>query len=66
MNIDPRLAAHGENAGTVASAAARQTVPGIIALLLGGFFLLGAGFAPIEAVHNAAHDTRHAFAFPCH
>jgi cobalt transporter subunit CbtB len=28
--------------------------------------LLGAGFAPIEVVHNAAHDTRHAFAFPCH
>ncbi len=65
MNIDPRLAARGENAGTVVSAAG-QTIPGIIALLLGGFFLLGAGFAPIEAVHNAAHDTRHAFAFPCH
>jgi len=66
MNIDPRLAARGESTGTVVSVAGRQTIPGIIALLLGGFFLLGAGFAPIEAVHNAAHDTRHAFAFPCH
>jgi len=26
----------------------------------------GVGFSHIEAVHNAAHDTRHANAFPCH
>jgi cobalt transporter subunit CbtB len=25
-----------------------------------------AGFSHIEAVHNAAHDTRHSSAFPCH
>ena len=25
-----------------------------------------AGFSHIEAVHNAAHDTRHSAAFPCH
>jgi cobalt transporter subunit CbtB len=24
------------------------------------------GFAPVSAVHNAAHDTRHSAAFPCH
>jgi cobalt transporter subunit CbtB len=30
-----------------------------------GLFLFIA-FAPIEAVHNATHDARHAFAFPCH
>ncbi|MEH6444609.1 MAG: CbtB domain-containing protein [Oceanospirillaceae bacterium] len=36
------------------------------AVLLGiGLFML-VGFAPMEVVHNAAHDTRHAFAFPCH
>ncbi|WP_205547668.1 CbtB domain-containing protein, partial [Pseudomonas carnis] len=23
-------------------------------------------FSHIEAVHNAAHDTRHSAAFPCH
>ena len=40
--------------------------PALIAALLGTFLVLGAGFAPISAVHNAAHDTRHAFAFPCH
>ena len=24
------------------------------------------GFAQIDNVHNAAHDTRHALSFPCH
>ncbi|HKF71886.1 MAG TPA: CbtB-domain containing protein [Stellaceae bacterium] len=38
----------------------------LVATLLGAFLVLGAGFAPIAAVHNAAHDARHAFAFPCH
>jgi cobalt transporter subunit CbtB len=36
------------------------------ALLLGLFLVLGAGFSPISVVHNAAHDSRHSFAFPCH
>jgi cobalt transporter subunit CbtB len=36
------------------------------ALLLGAFLLLGAAFAPIAIAHNAAHDARHSFAFPCH
>ena len=38
----------------------------VVALLLGAFVLIGAGFAPIAAIHNAAHDSRHSFAFPCH
>lgn len=24
------------------------------------------GFAPLEVIHNAAHDTRHSSGFPCH
>ena len=36
------------------------------ALFLGLFLVLGAGFSPISVVHNAAHDSRHSFAFPCH
>jgi cobalt transporter subunit CbtB len=36
------------------------------AVLLGAFLVLGAGFAPIDVAHNAAHDARHSFAFPCH
>ena len=44
----------------------RLSVPVVLALLLGAFLLYGAGFAHPEALHNAAHDSRHAFAFPCH
>ena len=36
------------------------------AILLGVVMLFGVGFAPVGVVHNAAHDTRHAVAFPCH
>lgn len=24
------------------------------------------GFSPLASVHDAAHDSRHALAFPCH
>ena len=37
--------------------------------LLLGFglaIIFAVGFIPTEAAHNAAHDTRHALAFPCH
>ena len=36
------------------------------AALLGVLLVWGVGFAPLEAVHNAAHDVRHSAAFPCH
>ena len=42
-------------AGTVAAAA-----------LLGALFVYIAGFLPVEAMHDAAHDTRHAITAPCH
>ena len=44
----------------------RLLVPALAAALLGTFLVIGAGFVQIPAVHNAAHDSRHAFAFPCH
>ena len=40
--------------------------PALLALLLGAFLILGTGFAHSDAIHNAAHDSRHSFAFPCH
>lgn len=55
---------------TAPSSAKTSQLP--IALQLGTAMALGialfmlVGFAPMEAVHNAAHDARHAFAFPCH
>lgn len=36
------------------------------ASILGLVLLYGAGFASVDIAHNAAHDARHAFAFPCH
>ena len=39
---------------------------GTLSLVLGFGFVYLVGFAPMSAVHNAAHDTRHTAAFPCH
>jgi cobalt transporter subunit CbtB len=39
---------------------------GIAALLLGVLFIGVTGFAPMQAIHDAAHNTRHAISFPCH
>ena len=40
--------------------------PAILAIAFGIFILYGVGFAQPQLLHDAAHDTRHAFAFPCH
>lgn len=36
------------------------------ALVFGMAVIFAVGFLPMDAAHNAAHDTRHAVAFPCH
>jgi cobalt transporter subunit CbtB len=38
----------------------------VLAMTLGLFIVGVVGFSHISAVHNAAHDVRHANAFPCH
>ncbi len=50
----------------VQSAAPAVVVPAVLAILLGVFLVYGVGFASPMAVHNAAHDARHSFTFPCH
>lgn len=45
---------------------AQRKVVGAVALLAGLACIFFVGFAPMAAVHNAAHDTRHGAAFPCH
>ena len=47
-------------------AAANRKLAALFAAALGFVIVFAAGFAPSETVHNAAHDTRHSFAFPCH
>lgn len=46
--------------------AAHRVAPAVLALLFGAFLVLGTGFAHSTTIHNAAHDGRHALAFPCH
>ncbi len=43
-----------------------RTAAVVVAVLLGVFVLMGSGFLQADLLHNAAHDARHAFAFPCH
>ena len=43
-----------------------RTFIGTLTLGLGLGLIFLVGFAPVSAVHNAAHDTRHSAAFPCH
>lgn len=38
----------------------------VVAMFLGVVMIFMAGFAPLEIVHNAAHDSRHSAGFPCH
>ena len=43
---------------------ARRTAA--FAVALGGFLVFLTGFSHTEALHNGAHNTRHALSFPCH
>ena len=38
----------------------------VAAMMRGAVLIWGVGFAPAAVLHNAAHDARHANAFPCH
>jgi len=41
-------------------------IAAVLGLLVGSFLIIGVGFAHPQTIHNAAHDTRHSTAFPCH
>jgi cobalt transporter subunit CbtB len=43
-----------------------RVLAGLFMLVLGFTLVGGIGFANDLAVHNGAHDTRHAMGFPCH
>lgn len=51
---------------TLMTAGSSVVLSAALALFLGVFLLFGTGFAQPELLHNAAHDARHAFSFPCH
>jgi cobalt transporter subunit CbtB len=58
------LTAVGSRAGRAGQE--KALIPALAAILLGVLLLYGVGFAGSQTIHNAAHDARHAFAFPCH
>ena len=43
-----------------------RTWPVVIAAMLGAGLIFGAGFAGSSMLHDAAHDSRHSFSYPCH
>ena len=57
------LLARGESRLIQLSSEQWQT---ITVAMLGLSLLLLVGFAPMQTVHNAAHDARHSISFPCH
>jgi cobalt transporter subunit CbtB len=40
--------------------------PALLALAFGLLVIFAAGFSHPTVIHNATHDTRHAFGLPCH
>jgi cobalt transporter subunit CbtB len=42
------------------------TAPAVATVVFGLIVLFCMGFLQTPAVHNGAHDTRHANGFPCH
>jgi cobalt transporter subunit CbtB len=48
------------------AAISQGALPAVVAIVLGVFVVFGVGFAGPSVIHNAAHDSRHSFAFPCH
>lgn len=49
-----------------ASVRAGGVLAPLFAMFFGALLVWGVGFAGSAAIHAAAHDVRHALAFPCH
>lgn len=52
-------------AGAIGASTSRIIPLGMTAMI-GLFFVGFVGFSQMDVVHNAAHDSRHSLAFPCH
>lgn len=51
---------------TTFTRARSRALSAVLAMAFGFGLVFTAGFAGSDVMHAAAHDTRHAFAFPCH
>lgn len=56
---------HAKAISAIEARGLAAALPGLLAIVLGAFLVLGAGFSPIGIIHNATHDARHPL-FPCH
>ncbi len=54
------------NRAVVSKPAISLLTQNLAAMAFGAIVLFAVGFLPRDVAHNAAHDTRHALAFPCH
>jgi len=54
------------NQQTLTTPVASTLAQNLAALTFGAIVLFAVGFLPTAVAHNAAHDTRHSLAFPCH
>jgi cobalt transporter subunit CbtB len=52
--------------GSAAGSRSTTLVGAMMSAVLGLVIIWGVGFSHIDVFHNAAHDTRHSNAFPCH
>lgn len=43
-----------------------RRMAGLMALMFGALMVFGTGLAGADMLHDAAHDSRHAYGFPCH
>ncbi|MVW85381.1 CbtB domain-containing protein [Pseudomonas sp. PB101] len=60
------ISSTGHTTASTTSTLTQRLTAAACASILGACLVYFAGFSHIEAVHNAAHDTRHSSAFPCH
>lgn len=55
-----------QTASVAGLSVSQRLIAGVLALFIGFVLVGGVGFASDMAIHNGAHDTRHALGFPCH
>lgn len=64
--MDHTIQKTAQRTETVSLSTQQRLAAAMAAALLGSFLVFGVGLANSDTLHNAAHDGRHAFAFPCH
>jgi len=57
-----------QQTATLSQTSASTTRLGVAGLvfLMGAILVFATGFAAPQALHDAAHDARHAMSYPCH